>query len=214
MLCATILVSAGLLAQDNPYGEMSAEEQAMEQAFREYATPGAEHAQLAKRVGEWTIQGKMWQAPGAPSTDFVATSHLKTILGGRFMIEKVSGDVMGQEFNGFGLFGFDNLTKTYVGSWVDNFSTGIMGMEGTPSGDGKTIHYTGQTPDLLNGRYMKTTAIDQAISDDKHVYTQYQAAPDGQQYKHMELIYTRAGKAEDDSHEGHSHKEKSPKKKW
>ncbi len=190
-ICGTILVSAGLLAQEKPYEAMTPEQQAMMQAFEEYRTPGAQHEMLAKRAGKWNVQGKMWQGPGAPAEPFEATSTVKSVMGGRYIIEHVDSEFMGEPFKGFGISGYDNLTDTYVAAWIDSFSTGILRYEGTPSGDGKTIHYTGEHPDVLGGRYAKVTSVEQLIDDDKHVHTTYFTGPDGQEYKHMELIYIR-----------------------
>jgi hypothetical protein len=47
---------------------MSAEERAMMEAFQKAATPGPQHAALAKTAGEYQLSVTSWQAPGAPPT--------------------------------------------------------------------------------------------------------------------------------------------------
>ncbi len=190
-LCATILVSAGLLAQEKGYEEMSPQEQAMMQAWMKYMTPGEEHQRLVAKAGEWTYTAKMWQAPGAEPMEFEGTAKIKPIMDGRYILERVEGPFMGEQFHGIGIFGFDNLTKTYVGVWVDNLGTGIMKYEGTSSGNGSTIHWMGDHPDLLNGVYTKNRQTDKTIDEDHSLSTFYDTTPGGQEFKHMEMHYSR-----------------------
>jgi hypothetical protein len=190
-LCASIIVSAGLVAQEKSYEEMSPEEQAMMQAWMKYMTPGEQHQKLAAKAGEWNFTGKMWQAPGAEPQEFTGTAKIKSIMDGRYILEKVEGPFMGETFHGMGIFGYDNLTQSYVGAWIDNMGTGIMRYEGTASGDGTTIHWTGDHPDLLNGTYKKGRSVDKEIDKDHTVATWFDVTPDGEEFTHMELSYSR-----------------------
>jgi hypothetical protein len=190
-LGAAIVVSAGLVAQEKSPQEKSPQEQAMMQAWMKYMTPGEHHQKLAARAGEWTYTGTMWHAPGGEPTEFEGTARIKAVLGGRYILETVEGPFMGDQFKGMGVFGYDNLTRTYVGSWIDNLGTGIMSLEGTPSGNGSTIHWTGDGPDLLNGGYKKTRSVEKIVDNDHVISTWYDTAPDGQEYKHLELRYSR-----------------------
>lgn len=189
-ICATILVSAGLFAQDSKPAKLTPQ-QMMEQAWMNYMTPGDEHTQLAKRAGQWTFQGKMKNTPDEPVTNFSGKSTFKSVMGGRFLFEEVKSEVMGQEFLGFGISGYDNLTHKYTGAWLDNMSTGILSMQGKASADGKVITYKSDSPDFMNGRY-KTTRTTEIITDnDNFVITMYNTTPDGQEFKMMEMTYTR-----------------------
>lgn len=194
-LCATILISAGLLAQESPYGEMSPEQQAMMKAWMEYGTPGEQHAQLANRVGEWTLEGKMWHEPNTEPEPFTGTSTIKSVMGGRFFLEKIEGPgMMGMPpFEGRGVFGYDNLTQTYFSIWFDNMMTGVVRYEGTPSGDGKTIHYTVDVPDPVAGQYKKARATDTMINNDESIFTMYDTTADGDEFIAMEITVTRKG---------------------
>jgi hypothetical protein len=194
-VCATILVSAGLLAQENPYGEMSPEQQAMMQAWTEYGTPGEQHEMLANRVGQWTVAGKMWHSPDAEPMPFTATSTIKSVMDGRYFLEKVEGPgfMGGPPFEGRSIFGYDNLTKTYFSFWFDNMMTGVARYEGTSSGDGRTIHYTVDTPDPMSGKYKQGRAVDTMIDEDHGVFTMYDTTADGDEYVTMELTITRKG---------------------
>lgn len=193
-LCATILVSAGLLAQENPYGDMSPQQQATMKAWMEYGTPGEEHAKLANRVGTWELEGKMWHEPNSEPEPFTGTSTIKSIMGGRFFIEKVEGSgFMGMPFEGRGVFGYDNLTKTYFTIWFDNMMTGVSRYEGTASGDGKTIHYVVDVPDPMIGSYKKARATDEMIDKDNSVFTMYDTTADGDEFMAMKINAKRKG---------------------
>ncbi len=193
-VCATVLVSAGLLAQEDPYGEMSPEQQEMMKAWMEYGTPGEHHEMLANRVGQWTLEGKMWETSDAEPQPFTGTSTIKSVMGGRFFLEKIEGPgMMGMPFEGRSVFGYDNLTKTYFTFWFDNSGTGVHRYEGTSSGDGKTIHYTVDVPDVMAGQYKKARAIDRMIDDDHAVFTMYDTTADGDEFVSMEIRVTRKG---------------------
>lgn len=194
-LCATILVSAGLLAQDNPYGDMSPEQQAMMKAWMDYGTPGEEHAQLANRVGVWEVQGKMWHEPNSEPEPFTGTSTIESIMGGRYFIEKIEGPGMTGRppFEGRSIFGYDNLSETYFSIWIDNTMTGALRYEGTAGDDGKTIRYTVDMPDLVSGRYKKGRAVDETIDKDHSVFTVYDTTPDGDEFMSMQINVTRKG---------------------
>ncbi len=193
-LCATILVSAGLLAQETPYDEMSPEQQAMMKAWMANATPGEQHQLLAKKVGVWEVNGKMWHEPNSEPELFDGTSTIEAIMDGRYFLEKIDGsEFMGMPFEGRSVFGYDNLTQTYFVYFFDNMNTGVSRYEGTPSGDGKTIHYTVQVPDLMAGKYKTARAVETMISDDKIIFTMYDTTPDGTEFTAMEVISTRKG---------------------
>jgi hypothetical protein len=119
------------------------------------------------------------------------TAEIKSILGGRYILEKVNGQFMGKPFSGIGIFGFDNLAQTYVGAWADNLGTGIVRSEGTASDDGSTIYWMGEAPDLLNGKYVQNRSVDKTIDPDHSVMTFYALTPDGEEFKNMELRYSR-----------------------
>ncbi len=190
-VCATILVSAGLLAQDNPYGEMSPQQQKKMAAWMKYMTPGEHHQKLMAKAGDWTVEGKMIETPGGEPDLFNGTANLTEIMGGRFILETFKGDFRGQPFEGMGVFGYDNLTDNYTGIWLDNMGTGIMTSEGTPSGD-DTIHYMMQQPDFINGVYTQGRIVEKQVSPNKLVSSFYNTTPEGEEYMHMELTYVRA----------------------
>ncbi len=195
-VCAAIIVSAGLLAQDkeNPYGEMSPDQEAMMKAWKEYATPGKEHAELAKKVGEWSLDLKMWHELGGEVQISQATSIIKPIMDGRYFLETVTSEYMGRPFEGRSISGFDNLTKKYFTVWFDNMGTGLATYTGTASGEG-TIHYSVEMPNPQTGQYETGHATDKLVSNDEYIFMMYRKAPNGEEFLTMEITGTRKGAA-------------------
>src|SRR5262245_56538715 len=56
------------------------------------ATPGKEHAQLAKDVGEWHAKTTMWMAPGTDPVESEGSMTITPILDGRFIKMEMVGE--------------------------------------------------------------------------------------------------------------------------
>jgi hypothetical protein len=170
--------------------EMS--EQEMMAAYMEAATPGSEHEMLAKSAGNWNVTMKSWMAPGADPMVSEGTETGEMILGGRYLKSEFSGTTMGMPFNGFGLIGYDNVSKKYVGTWCDSMGTGIMRYEGTYDEQDKVLTCKGDYIDPATGETVTATLISRIIDDDHHVFEMWSPGPDGQPMKWMEMDYRRA----------------------
>jgi hypothetical protein len=125
--------------------------QASMEAWQKLATPGEPHKLLASRVGSWGTKTRHWMGPDEPPMEFTGSCERKMILGGRFLQEEFSGEVMGNPFTGIGVIGYDNHKKRYVSTWTDTMSSGIHFFEGTASRDGKTISLEGRFDDPTKG---------------------------------------------------------------
>lgn len=189
---AATLVSAASLAQDQTKAPPpSAEQQAMMEAFAKAATPGEPHKKMASKVGSWTFAGKFWMDPSKPPTENTGTAERTMLLGGRVMAEKVvSPSFMGQTFEGYGLSGYDNVTKEHWGTWSDNMGTGVMMSKGTCDATGNCT-YTGEYVDPMTGKTKTSRMTMKDEGPDKEVHVMYDKGPDGKEYKSMELVYTR-----------------------
>jgi hypothetical protein len=120
------------------------------------ATPGPAHQQLAKLVGEYTTVSKFTLKPGDDAKESHGTAKLKTILGGRFLVEESTGSLFGQKTGSMHLLGYNNGTGKYEGTWVYTGSTGMMNLTGTSKDDGKTIEIYG---DLRDGKGRQNNSI-------------------------------------------------------
>ncbi len=133
----------------------------------------------------------MWEYPGAEPSPFEGKAQAKMIMGGRYLVEKVEGPLMDMPFKGMGIFGYDNMTGSYSGAWVDNMGTGVLRYEAAPSDDG-TINWFGQQPDVMTGKYVTVRSTDEMPDADHKVHRAYATGPDGKEFLMMEIRYTRA----------------------
>lgn len=172
------------LAQDSTYQD------AMMKAWQEYMTPGPMHEMLAKGVGEWTGNIKMWEDPSKPPTESQGTSEIKSILGGRYFEGTNTGTFNGMEMNGKEISGYDNAKKKFFSTWIDNFGTGIMYVEGTYDDSTNTFTYNGSTVDPLSGKDVPVMETIKIIDNDHHHMEMFMT-DNGQQFKIMEIDYTR-----------------------
>lgn len=184
-VAACVLTIAGAA----PAQEMSEEE--MMAICLEAATPGSEHAMLAKGAGRWNVTVKSWMAPGAEPMVSQGTEEAEMILGGRYLKSEFQGAMMGMPFSGLGLLGYDNVSKKYVGTWCDSMGTGIMRFEGSFDAQKKELTCRGEYIDPATGKTVTATMVTRMFADDHHVFEMWSPGPDGKPMKWMEMDYWR-----------------------
>lgn len=195
VLAFLVIASASALADEaKPAAkEPSPAEKEMMEKYMKAAAPGPEHQQMAKMAGKWKLQVTSWMAPGAPPMKSEGTAEFRTILGGRYLEQEVHGTMaMGdQPFEGRGLEGFDNVTKTHWATWVDNMGTGPMVTKGKCTPSGKICTMKGKVSDALAGKTI-TVSETMTIKDDNTFTFEMQGpGPDGKPFKNLEILYTR-----------------------
>lgn len=164
--------------------------------------PGPEHELLAKSVGKWNTTTRIWMAgPGTPPMESKGTSTNESILGGRFVLQRMNGKMPmpgadGQmqmvDMEGMGVTGFDRVRNIYVGGWIDNMSTQMLTYSGTYNPTTKTFAFYGEMDEPMMDMFGRTVKYETKIeSDDKHVFSIYDLAA-GDDYKVVEVTYERA----------------------
>lgn len=171
--------------------EMSPEEMEMMKAWEAAATPGPHHKHLEAMVGEWEGTNTWWMAPGAPANVSPTTCSARMEFDGRFLMSHHKGDMMGMAFHGMGSMGYNNTTKQYEGTWMDNMGTMTMFMTGTCSEDGKVFKMEAKFVDPMTGQpsYMKETCT--VVDADNYRMEMFGPGPDGKEFKMMEIVYKR-----------------------
>ncbi len=205
---ATTLITAQVVSQQ--YEQDQAE---MMKKWMEVAQPSEEHAEMAKFAGKWHQKNSHWEYPGAEANVSEGTAEFKPILGGRFMIEKVTGEFEFNDeqfdFEGFGLFGFDRLTKTHTFVWVDNFGTMMMIGEGTADPTGKVITYMSEIPNPMGGGMVEFKTVSSTVDYDKQIIEMFGKGPDGEWFRKMKIESTRK-----EPYSGKTSKSKSSERKY
>lgn len=176
--------------------------QKMMKAWKDAATPGAEHKRLVSAAGQYDMVTKIWMAgPDAPPTECKGTSEFTSVLGGRFIMQHdrntypmpdlETGAIKMTPMEGIGIVGYDNYQRMYVGCWADSLNTQMLSMRGTLSPDGKTMTmYAEMDEPMLGIRGRMTKMVTHFVSDDHTRFEIFDLAA-GDNYKVVEIEYTR-----------------------
>jgi hypothetical protein len=95
-------------------------------------------------------------------------------------------------FQGFGIYGFDNVSRKFQGTWVDNFGTGMMVGTGELSSDGNTLvwEYTYNCP--IARKPVSLRGVERYTGKDTMTLEIHGADPkSGKKFKMMEINFTR-----------------------
>jgi Protein of unknown function (DUF1579) len=195
--CALIAVPVVLASCGGPGEHMQtgqrpseAEMKAMMETYAELATPGEHHKRLETLSGTWNTTTKSWMDPAQRPMESKGSCEYKMILGGRFLKATCVGEMMGNEFTGIGVTGFDNHTKKYQETWMDSMGTAQYCLEGPAGSDPNVITTEGMYDDPMQGP-MKLRAVTRIVDNHTHVFEMYGTGKDSQEQKMMEITYTR-----------------------
>jgi hypothetical protein len=170
-----------------PY-DVAAANKAMEDA----AKLGEPHKMLAKSNGTWSAEMSYWQKDGDSAMKMSGTQVTSSILDGHYQQSTYSGDMGGMPFKGISTLGYDNVSKEYVSTWIDNMGTSIMTMKGTWDAATNSLNLTGKQKNPANGLECTEREVYKIVDDHTHVLEMYGPDPQtGKEYKMMEVKYTR-----------------------
>lgn len=153
-------------------------------------TPGPEHAEMAKGVGFWRVEGTCYMAPGGEGMPMTGTANVKTLLGGRYLMQEFRGEWMGESFDGILLMGYDNLTQQYWNLWIDSMSTGYSMSHGVESASGD-IEMSGEMRDVFTPGGRPYRSVMRVVGPNEHEMTMYDTAADGTEFVVMRMTYRR-----------------------
>jgi hypothetical protein len=199
-LCAIALValSAVAFAQEKhatgkQESKANPDTQEMMKKWMDAASPGAHHKALEHFIGKWDLASKMWmEGPGKPPSQAKGTSEVKWILGGRYTLEEMKGEIMNMPHIGMGITGYDNFKKQYVSLWIDNMSTAMFNTLGAFDASGKILTSTGKMDEPMTGETDKTVKyVVQIVDKDKHIFSIYDLPGTPNEFKVVEITYTR-----------------------
>lgn len=185
---ASIVLSALLLTTSMNTIAQSAEEM---KKYQDYMTPGAMHQWMAKHAGTWEAEVSTWMDPSAPPSKAKATDMVTMTMNGLFQVGNFSSSMMGMPMTGQSTLGYNNATKMFVLSWIDNFSSGIISMTGTYDEKTKTLSLKGKQTDPISGKDTDIRQENKFIDDDTYTMTMYGAGMDGKEMKFMEGTFKR-----------------------
>jgi hypothetical protein len=164
--------------------------QSVMEVYNKLATPSAPHKMFAHLAGSWTTKTRAWMEPDKPPMEGTGICEQKMLLGGRYLQQEYTGEMMGSPFTGINLIGYDNHTKKYVSTWVDSMSTGIYFFEGTASPDGKTITQESSYDDPVRGSTV-WRSVTRIVNDNTLEYEMFLTTKGGKEEKMMEMTVSR-----------------------
>ncbi len=188
-LTTILLLITALIITNSSYAQ-NAEMDAAMKAWTNYMTPGKEHQQMGTTVGNWKAATKMWMDATQPPMEMEARVQSEMILGGRYLVSRFNGMMMDMPFEGTSTLGYDNATKKYVSSWIDNMGTGMMYMEGQWQDKVKGVEYKGMGVDPVSGKEVPMREVYIIKDENTHVMEMYETK-NGKERKTMEMVMTR-----------------------
>jgi hypothetical protein len=163
--------------------------QAMMEIYKKVGTPGEPHKLLAKLEGSWTTRTRGW-LEGKPAMESTGTCEQKLVLGGHYLQQDYTGDMMGMPFSGINLLGYNNYTKKYESVWLDSMSTAIYFFVGKGSRDGRTITQECSYVDPVRGPAVWRSVT--RVKDDNTLEFEMFITPEGgKKEKMMEMTVAR-----------------------
>ena len=153
-------------------------------------SPGEMQKMMEKSVGDWTAHMKMYMDPSQPPMEQTTQVKTEMILGGRYLVSKYKGMMMGMPFEGIATTAYDNGVKKFYSSWIDNMSTGMSQMEGRWVDDTKMIEFKGISQDPMKGTEIKMRQTLEFVDADTQRMVMYME-DHGKEMKSMEIELKR-----------------------
>ncbi len=144
----------------------------------------SEATALEAWVGTWTAE---MDVAGQKST---GKEVCRLDVGGSWLISDFEGEVMGSDFEGHGVMGYDPAKQKFVSVWIDSVAPALSVGEGTLSADGKTLTLISDGRDMQGNpvTYEMVTAFDSA---DTRVFKLSEVRRDGTRILGMTITYTK-----------------------
>ena len=183
----TLLITLVFLAPCYAQEQSAAQMEMMEKLSQ----PGKYHELLEDFVGTWSANVTMWMEPNAPPIVSKGQATFKLIFDGRFLYGDFLGEFMGTPFKGINIMGYDNGKKEFFSIWIDNSTTGLLSSTGRYDEDTKKYHFLAEMFDPVSGQTMELREEAYFASKDEYISVTYAKPKDGEEFKNMEMKYTR-----------------------
>ncbi|MBI2400435.1 MAG: DUF1579 domain-containing protein, partial [Deltaproteobacteria bacterium] len=121
------------------------------EVYKKLGTPGEAHKLLSRMAGTWNTLTRSWWEPGKPPEESSGVCEQRMVLGGRYLQQECTGEMMGTPFTGIGFTGYDNHTRKFVSTWMDSTSTAVWYFEGPIEADGKSFTQKSRYDDPVSG---------------------------------------------------------------
>ena len=156
-------------------------------AWTDYATPSKAHEMLAKDTGTWDAEMTFWMPENPEPQKATSVATYKMILDGKYQEGVFKGDMWGMPFEGRGTTAYDNASKQFITTWIDNMGTGMLVSRGQYDETSKTITFSGAMVDPVTGKEKKVKEIITYIDDNTQKMEMFDIDANGKEFKNMEI---------------------------
>jgi hypothetical protein len=141
---------------------------------------------LEADVGVWSAEVEVRPTPDAPVQR--SQGKLANRMCGPWLVSDFKNETSG--FEGHGLYGWDSIERTYVGTWVDPMRRGLVVMKGEWDPSARTMTYVGEMsrPDGSRIRWREVT---EKPEDDVRIFRSFVPTPGGTELEVMTVRYER-----------------------
>ncbi len=153
--------------------------------------PGASHSLLDAFVGEWDVRLTFWSGPQSKASTSTGTSTLSWVLGKRFLQEEFHGEVAGEKFDGMGLMGYDNGSRTFKTIWLDSLNTAMTMASGRYIPESNIFELSSSVYDPLVSGEKTVRSTLQFTSNDTYVFSMIDRSPEGKEFVSLKMEYSR-----------------------
>lgn len=165
----------------------------MMKKWKEFSTPGEAHKFLGTFAGKWTYTSKSWESKDAKAEESTGKATMKMIMGGRYLQQDVKGKMMGMNYEGMGITGYDNLKKKTITTWMDNMGTGMVVGSGDLDLQKKLITEQGEFSCPMEADSSRNYRSEWSVLDKNTMtFTMYHTPAGKDEMKMMEMVYKRA----------------------
>ena len=156
-----------------------------------FPKPTAHHLAMKDQVGTWNAVAKMYMEPGKPPMVSKGIETNTLVAGRLWLKSEMRAAMMGQVFEGHGLFGYDTQVNAHVGTWVDCSGTWMAVTKGTCSKDCREQTSTFEGYDEA-GKPSTHKEVHVQVDRDHRTMAMFVKGKDGTFKKVMDMEYTRA----------------------
>ena len=170
--------------------EVPLDSAAQMKAWAEYASPGSSHKMMADETGTWNCDMTFWMEPKGKPEKATSVANIKMILGGRYQEANYSGTMMGQPFEGKSTLAYNNASKEYTTTFIDNMGTGMIIATGKFDEKSKSMELKGDMVNPLNGKKTPYREIYTIVDANTRKMEMFDVK-NGEEFKSMEIIMKR-----------------------
>jgi len=177
-----------VMAQEGP-PQPTAEQLA---AMRATMQPGEGHERLASLDGSWHLAGRFRMGPDGPWNSFEARVNSESVLGGRFLLQRVTGqrtEWMPEPYSGLRMLGHDNRAGKYLLLYMENYDTAWWHATGSLDESDGAITFTPSEESSHPLRQRSRIVL--RPTEEGYVIEEWDVGGDGGEYLAIELVHTQ-----------------------